>query len=265
MDKLSEIMAHQREEVEKRRRPVRSAELERLARLPRSGPSLAEALRRTDGRLAVVAEVKRRSPSAGSIAPRVEAADQARRYYNAGAEAISVLTNERYFGGTIRDLWEVNDLLQGRPDTPPTLRKDFFLDPIQIVEAAEAGARAILLIVRALDDTLLRELREAADQAGLDSLFEIHEEPELERALAAGARLIGVNNRDLSTFRTDLAVSERLIPKFPSTITAVSESGIVTLDDAARAKAAGAHAILVGEALMRAPDPEELIAQFHQL
>lgn len=263
MNKLDEIMAWKRQEVAQRTRPVKDSELERLARQPRTGHSFAEALRRPRG-LAVISEIKRRSPSAGAIRD-VDAAEQARLYYNAGTDAISVLTDEKYFQGHIRDLWEVNDLLARRPDTPPTLRKDFFVDPIQIVEAAEAGARAILIIVRALTDDEMRRLYSAATLAGLDSLFEIHEEAELERALAQDARIIGVNNRDLTRFVTDLAFSETIIPQIPAHCIRVSESGITSLEDAARVRAAGADAVLVGEALMKAPDVEALMADFHRV
>jgi indole-3-glycerol phosphate synthase len=131
-----------------------------------------------------------------------------------------------------------------------------------VLEACEAGASAILIIVRALNDQEIRTLSDAARLAGLDALFEIHDEHELDRAVAHEARIIGVNNRDLAVFKTDLALSERLIPLFPRNVIAVSESGISTAADAARVRAAGAHAVLVGEALMRAADPAELIAGF---
>lgn len=263
VDTLSEIMARTRRDLESRLRPVRPGELERMARQRRSGRSFAEALCQPG--LRVIAEVKRRSPSAGDIAKAVVAVEQARRYYNAGADAISVLTNEPYFGGRIEDLWEVNDLLGHRIDAPPTLRKDFFVDPLQVLEAAEAGARAILLIVRALDDSTLRRLREAADLAGLDALYEVHTEAELERALHFAPRIVGVNNRDLASFRTSLEVSEELIPRIPKGIVRISESGIASLQDAQRARSCGADAVLVGEALMRADEPEELIEAFHEL
>jgi len=136
--------------------------------------------------------------------------------------------------------------------------------PIQVLQAREAGASAILIIVRALTDDEIKTLHGAATAAGLDALFEIHSEPELARALAHQARIIGVNNRDLTIFKTDLALSERLIPQFPKDVIAVSESGIHTAADAARAHACGAHAALVGESLMRAPDPAQLIAAFRQ-
>lgn len=264
MDKLQEIMAWKRREVEPRTRRVTDRELERLAAMRRVGPTFEEALARP-GRLSVIAEIKRRSPSAGLIRDLPDAAEQARIYYNAGADAISVLTDEKYFGGSIRDLWDVNDLLGNRADGPPTLRKDFFFHPVQVVEAAEAGARAILIIVRALIDDEARVLYEIADAAGLDTLFEIHSERELDRALDLDARIIGVNNRDLGRFITDLAFSEELIPLMPDNVVKVSESGIHNVEDAARARAAGADAVLVGEALMRHEDPERLIADMQTL
>jgi indole-3-glycerol phosphate synthase len=146
----------------------------------------------------------------------------------------------------------------------PCLRKDFMVHPLQIAEAREAGASAILIIVRALTDEEIKLLFTSAQAAGLDSLFEIHNEAELERALHHGAKIIGVNNRDLAIFKTDLALSERLIPKFPRGVIAVSESGIFNGADAARVQAAGAHAVLVGEALMKAPSPADLIAEFRR-
>lgn len=227
-------------------------------------PSFAAALRRADGRLAVISEIKRRSPSAGEIKAGASAADQAARYQSAGADAISVLTDAKYFGGTLGDLREVTAHFHATPPAVPCLRKDFMVHPLQVLEAREAGASAILLIVRALADEEIRRLHAAATAAGLDALFEIHHEAELARALTHGARLIGVNNRDLAVFKTDLGLSERLIPRFPRDVIAVSESGIHTAADAARARQAGAHAVLVGEALMRAPDPAALLAQFRQ-
>ena len=264
MDKLEQIMAWKRRQIADRIRPVSEHELSRLGSQERAGPGLREALERPDG-LAVMAEIKRRSPSAGDIAPKVNAAEQARRFYNAGADALSILTDEKFFAGHIRDLWDAADLLKGREDAPPILRKDFFIHPIQVVEAAEAGARAILIIVKALSDEEIDNLTEAADLAGLESLFEIHNESELERALRAGAQIIGVNNRDLTTFETDLARSEQLIPKIPREVLPISESGIFTIEDAARARGARARAVLIGEALMKAEDPEKLIKAIHAI
>jgi indole-3-glycerol phosphate synthase len=218
---------------------------------------------RSDGRLAVIAEIKRRSPSAGAIKEGISALAQARRYQAANADAISVLTDEKYFGGRLDDLREVAAHFATQAPAKPCIRKDFMVHPIQVLQAREAGASAILIIVRALADEDIATLFAAADAAGLDALFEIHAEVELSRALRHGARLIGVNNRDLAAFQTDLSRSERLIPQFPPGVVAVSESGIFTASDAARARACGAHAILVGEALMKAADPVALLHEFH--
>ncbi|HND60414.1 MAG TPA: indole-3-glycerol phosphate synthase TrpC [Opitutaceae bacterium] len=261
-DKLTEIMDWKRREIAPLVRPVDPAELAALhARLPRP-PSFAGGLRRADGRLAVIAEIKRRSPSAGDIKAGASSLEQARRYQAAGADALSVLTDEKYFGGTLADLTGVTAHFRSTPPAVPCLRKDFMVHPIQVLQAREAGASAILIIVRALTDDEIRPLAQAAAAAGLDALYEIHQESELDRALAHGAKIIGVNNRDLAIFKTDLGLSERLIPRFPRDVIAVSESGIVTAADAARARGAGAHAVLVGESLMRAPDPGVLLASF---
>jgi len=144
----------------------------------------------------------------------------------------------------------------------PCLRKDFMVHPIQVVEAAQAGASAILIIVRALNDDEIAELHEAAILADLDAIFEVHSAREIDRALAAGADIIGVNNRDLAAFKTDIGLSEALIPTLPRGVLAISESGIFSREDAGRARACGARAILVGEALMRAADPAALLAEF---
>lgn len=261
-DKLTEIMAHKRQEIAPFVRPVSESELNRTdSMLPRA-PSFAAALQRADGRLAVISEIKRRSPSAGDIKAGASSLDQARRYQAAGADALSILTDEKYFGGTLDDLRGVTAFFRDTQPSRPCLRKDFMVHPIQVLQAREAGASAILIIVRALSDDEIKTLFSAATAAGLDALFEIHREDELERALRHGARIIGVNNRDLALFKTDLALSERLIPQFPRDVIAVSESGIFTGADAARVRQAGAHAVLVGEALMKAPDPAALIADF---
>jgi indole-3-glycerol phosphate synthase len=264
MDKLTEIMVAKRREIESRIRPIRERELSRLGEIERAGLGFAESLRKGPG-LSVIAEIKRKSPSAGKIAELPDPTDQARKYYNAQVNAISVLTDEPYFGGTIKDLWSVHDLLGSRADSPPLLRKDFFVHPIQIVEAAEAGARAILIIVRALNEDEMKCLFESASIAGLESLFEIHDEWELETALKLGAQIIGVNNRDLKRFCTDLERSERIIPQIPSELVRISESGIWTLEDAARVYRAGANAALIGEALMKSKDVDAFVADLHSL
>ena len=261
-DKLTEIMAHKRQEIAPLLRPVLPDELAALNRdLPRP-PSFLDALRRHDGRLAIVAEIKRRSPSVGAIKENASALDQAHLYRAAGASALSILTDGKYFGGRIEDLQQVTGDFAARGPALPCLRKDFMVHPVQVLQARLAGASAILIIVRALDDAEIGALHVAATAAGLDALFEIHNEAELARAVRHGAQVIGVNNRDLTSFKTDLALSEQLIPLFPKNVIAVSESGIATAADAGRVKSAGAHAVLVGESLMRADDPAALIRAF---
>lgn len=262
MDKLAEIMAHKRREIAGIIRPVFEEELARTNGALPPVPSFAHALRCASGKLAVIAEIKRRSPSAGAIREDASALEQAKRYRDARASALSVLTDERYFGGHLVDLEQVAAHFQKSVPALPCLRKDFMVHPVQVLQAREAGASAILVIVRALDDVEITHLFRSATAAGLDALFEIHDERDLERAVKHGALIIGVNNRDLAVFKTDLGLSERLISQFPKNVIAVSESGIFTGRDAARVHAAGAQAILVGEALMRADDPAVLIHEF---
>lgn len=201
-------------------------------------------------RVAVIAEVKRRSPGAGEIRPELIPAEWARTYGRAGAAALSVLTDGPFFGGSTTDLRAA----RGAVDLP-ILRKDFILDPLQILEARGIGADAILLITRILDDVSLRLLREEAEAHGMTALVEVHGPGELDRAVSSGASVIGINNRDLSTFRTDLSVTEGLLDQLPEGTIVVSESGISTGSDVARLGAAGVHAVLVGESLLRAEDP----------
>ena len=261
-DKLTEIMAWKRQEIAPNLRDVSLEELERLnASLP-TPPSFQRALQREDGNLAVIAEIKRSSPSAGAIAEGVSATAQAARYQAAGADCLSVLTDTKFFGGTLADLESVTESFLTSPPAIPCLRKDFMVHPLQVQEARQAGASAILIIVRALTDEEIKLLFNSAQAAGLAALFEIHSAPELERAVAHGARIIGVNNRDLAIFKTDIGLSENLIPQFPSDVVALSESGIHTAEDAARAKACGAHGVLVGESLMKSPDPAALLQSF---
>lgn len=264
-DKLTEIMAWKRQEIFHLVRPVPLSELAAIHAASPAVPSFASALRRPDGQLAVIAEIKRRSPSAGAIATGIAAPSQAVKYRAAAASALSVLTDEKYFGGTLDDLVAVTTQFQHSPPALPCIRKDFFVHPIQVLQARQAGASAILIIVRALNDDEIFTLHAAAQAAGLDALFEIHNESELTRALAHEAKIIGVNNRDLAIFKTDLGLSERLIPLIPKSIIAVSESGIHTAEDAVRVQACGAHAILVGEALMKTDDPTALISSFRSL
>ncbi len=262
MDKLTEIMAHKRHEIRGKMRQVSKGELSGLADPERPSFFRAIAGRNT---FSVIAEIKRKSPSAGSIAPEASAVDQAALYARSGADAISVLTDQKYFSGTLGDLAGVTEHLGRNPGAIPCLRKDFFLHPIQVVQAARAGAGAILIIVRMLSQEEIRALYRAANLAGLDAIFEIHTEADLERAILADARIVGVNNRNLATFSTDLAVSENLIPKIPPPLISIAESGISTLEDVRRVKATGAHAALIGQGLMQREDPGSFIEQIHAL
>jgi indole-3-glycerol phosphate synthase len=202
--------------------------------------------------LKIIAEFKRKSPSVGIIRDGLSTADIARRYERGGACAISVLTDGEYFGGSLEDLSAARSSAK-----LPVLRKDFIIDPIQIYEAAIAGADAVLLIVAALDDALLRKLREVAeDELGLDALVEVHTSDELRRALDAGAKIIGANNRDLKTFQISLNTSERLIAETPPDSIMISESGLQNAESLCRLRSLGFRGFLIGEALMRAGDPE---------
>jgi indole-3-glycerol phosphate synthase len=213
---------------------------------------LLRALKSNSPRQKIIAEFKRRSPSAGIIRDNLAVNEIVGCYERGGACAISVLTDEEYFGGSIADL------CAARSSTNlPLLRKDFIIDLIQIFEAAIAGADAVLLIVTALDDASLRELRSLAeDELRLDVLVEVHSSEELNRALNAGAKIIGVNNRDLRTFRVSLSTSERLIAEAPRDRIMVSESGLQHPTSLRHLQALGFRAFLVGETLMRAPNPE---------
>ena len=215
--------------------------------------SIIEALSSAAG-LAVIAEVKRRSPSAGDIDATLDPVAQASRYADGGAAAISVLTEPDHFGGSLDDLRRVRAAVD-----VPVLRKDFIVASSQVFEARVGGADAILLIVSALDDATLRRLRELSEDLGMDALVEAHDEAEVERALASGARIIGINNRDLSTFEVDLATAESLAPLLSDVEVTVAESGIHSVADAARMAAAGYRAVLVGEALVRAEDPAQMV------
>ncbi|MFW6202367.1 MAG: indole-3-glycerol phosphate synthase TrpC [Gemmatimonadota bacterium] len=251
MNVLDRIVGAKREEVE--RLEGRAVSL-RAAAETAAGEArgLAAALRGEVEEVALIAEVKRRSPSAGELRPDLSPAEVARAYEAAGAKAISVLTDEAYFGGSLEDLAAVRASVG-----LPVLRKDFVLAPVQVWEARAAGADAVLLIVRILDDVRLAELIALAEDVGLDALVEVHDRAELERALDAGAKVVGINNRDLATFRTDPAVTLELAGSVPRDRVLVAESGIRTASDVDRLGAAGADAILVGESLMRADDVEE--------
>jgi indole-3-glycerol phosphate synthase len=237
---------------------LREQALEREAGAAPRPPSLATALR-VEG-VAVIAEVKRQSPSAGVIRADLDPAERAATYASAGAAAISVLTDGPFFGGSIADLRAAVARVR-----VPVLRKDFILDELQIVEARAAGAAAVLLIVRALERARLESLIQFATTQGLDSLVEVHTEVELARALEAGATMVGVNSRDLDTFRIDVAAAWRLLAKVPADRVAIAESGMKSLEDVERAAVAGADAVLVGTALSTADAPETFVAQISRV
>ncbi len=257
-DKLAQIIATKHREVE--------------ALLPRAALLKAAALQRNEFRgfraaldrgpfqLGVIAEVKKASPSVGIIDPSFDPVKQAQIYLQGGASCMSILTDEEYFQGSLAYLTKISEFSQA-----PLLRKDFTIHEVQIHEAIVAGADAILLIVAALDDEQLHRLYHTAKDLGLDVLVEVHDLPEMERALELGADLIGINNRNLKTFAIDLATTEALADEVPEDVLLVSESGIKTLTDAQRVLDAGANAVLIGESLMRAHDPAAEIAAYLEL
>ncbi|HEY5672844.1 MAG TPA: indole-3-glycerol phosphate synthase TrpC [Malonomonas sp.] len=203
------------------------------------------------GGTALIAEVKKGSPSKGIIRADFDPLEIARIYQDAGATCLSVLTDEQYFYGHLRYLGLIREQV-----SLPLLRKDFIIDPYQVVQARVAGADAILLIAAALDDDRLRELALLAGELRLDTLLEVHDEAELERALQLPVDLVGINNRNLKTFVTDLGTTERLAGRIPAEQLAIAESGISSRADIKRLKAAGARAFLIGESLMRETDIE---------
>lgn len=247
---LDRILETKQREVEAARRAVPESVLrDRVARLPPTR-DFAAALRSADpGQVAVIAEVKRASPSAGLIRADVDPVALARTYERHGAAAVSVLTDAEYFRGRLADLTAVHQAV-----TRPVLRKDFIIDEYQLLEARAAGADAVLLIAECLPGDRLAELYRAAVRLGLHVLVELHDAAELPRVLDCGTRVIGINNRDLRTFTTRLEHTLDLLPRIPAGYTVVSESGIGSRADVARLAAAGVRAVLVGESLMRAVD-----------
>ena len=244
---LDEILANKRQEVAARRHAID------VSGLPPPS-SFAAALRQPG--VSVIAEFKRRSPSGGLIRPDATPSDVGRLYAENGAAAMSVLTDERYFGGADSDLGQARGA-----SGLPVLRKDFVVDPFQIYEARAIGADAVLLIVRALQDASLRSLLQLARELGLAALVEAHSEDEVRRAVDAGADIVGVNNRDLDTLVTDIALAPRLRPLVPPSCVFVAESGISTPDHMRMLADAGVDAVLIGESLLRAEDPGARLAE----
>jgi indole-3-glycerol phosphate synthase len=249
MSVLERIIEVTRQEVGRRRADLPLAELERAVAGRPPARSFARALSRPG--VGLIAEHKRRSPSAGVIGAGATVADVARAYERGGAAALSVLTEGPHFGGSLDDLREAR-----AASGLPVLRKDFVVDPYQVSESAAAGADAVLLIVAVLDARPLARLHREARALGLDVLVEVHDRAELDVALELGAEIIGINNRDLADFSVDVERTYELLSAVPTGITVVSESGFSTRAEVDRLERAGVDAVLVGETLMRAPDLE---------
>ena len=262
MDFLSEIVARKRERVEEAKQAVPLGELLPLARSARASArsrALSSRLER-NRQINIIAEFKRQSPSKGSINAGADPVTTARAYQAAGAAAVSILTEEDYFAGSLADLRAVRSAIQ-----LPILRKDFIFDEYQVYETAVAGADALLLIAGLLNDATLLSLRRLTeDELGMDALVEVHDRGELQRAISAGARLIGVNNRDLRTFNVSLTTSEELARLAPADTILVSESGL-SPDAVRKLGELGYSGFLVGEVLMRADDPEAALREFMQI
>lgn len=255
MNKLDEIIAYKKQEIEPLVPLTKKLRASALMRNEFGG--FRTALDKGPDQLGVIAEVKKASPSAGIIDPNFDPVRQAKRYLDGGASCMSILTDEKYFQGHLSYLVQISKI-----SSIPLLRKDFTVHECQIYEASVSGADAILLIVAALDDDQLRRLYDAARDIQLDILVEVHDLPEMERALDLGADLIGINNRNLKTFTTDLATTEQLADEVPDNVILVSESGLKNSQDAQRALNAGANAILIGETLMRHDDPTRALGEY---
>ncbi|UFN50813.1 indole-3-glycerol phosphate synthase TrpC [Roseomonas sp. OT10] len=253
-DVLARVLADKAIEVRERSQATPLGEVERLARASGKVRDFTGALCAAVGenRAGLIAEIKRSSPSGGPIREGLDPADMARTYCEAGAACLSVLTDFAYFGGTAADLRSAREACG-----LPVLRKDFLIDPWQVFESRAMGADCVLLIMAALSDSQAQELEDTARSLDLAVLAEVHDERELERALALETRLIGINNRNLKTLRTDIGTTERLAPMVPADRIPVAESGIRTPEDVRRMSRAGAHCLLVGEHLLRQPDPGE--------
>jgi indole-3-glycerol phosphate synthase len=253
MNRLAEILAHKRIEIELLIKYT--AEWQERARKLSSFRGFKKSL--SADSFGFIAEVKKASPSAGVIAENFDPVKIALAYDMAGTTCISVLTDEKYFHGHLDYLALIRERVPR-----PLLRKDFTLHEVQIYQAALAGADAILLIVASLDDRELTHLMKAADNCGIDALVEVHDEPELKRALSAGASFIGINNRNLATFQVDIRTTETLARLIPTDCLVISESGIRSVEDIRRVAGAGVHGALIGESLMRAQNPQALLESF---
>ncbi len=248
---LDDIVAHKRAELAAQKRTVSLAQLQDSVHFQAVPPAFLQALQQHPGRT-IIAEVKKASPSKGVIRADFDPLRLAHTYAAAGAAAISVLTDQKFFQGHLDYLGLIREHV-----SLPLLRKDFVFDPYQVYEARSYGASAILLIVAILSDAQLQELAALADSLRLDCLVEVHDEAELERALACQVSLLGINNRDLRTFQTSIETTERLLGHMPPGVTVVSESGLSRAEQLVRLEARGVRAFLIGETFMAAPDPGE--------
>jgi indole-3-glycerol phosphate synthase len=252
---MDQLIAGAREGVEARRADLPQAELEAQLSARREDRPFNEALVRPG--LSLIAEFKRRSPSAGALAPdSIDLAAQVAAYERGGAAALSVLTDQRHFGGSLADLRAARAACE-----MPIIRKDFIVDPYQLYEAAVNGADAVLLIVAALGDEDLRSLYQEARSIDLDCLVEVHDAEELDRALEAGAEVIGINNRNLDHMSVDIGTTYELMPDVPAGKTVVAESGISGREELVELERVGVDAVLIGGALMAADDPEAKVRE----
>ncbi len=254
MSRLDVIVAQKRREVDLLRRTTTEESFQRLIASRERPRGFRQAIATEN--LSVIAEVKRASPSRGILVDEFDAAQIAKDYARGAADAISVLTDREFFSGSDQHLIDVRSAV-----SVPVLRKEFVIDQIQVLEARSLGADAILLIARLLDDRSLRAFREVAESFDMDALVEAHDATDVQRALDAGASIVGINNRDLATFEVSLRTSEELRPFIPDGVVCVSESGIGSSEDAARIRRAGFDAILVGEGLIRRSDRAEAVRQ----
>ena len=253
-DFLANIVEHVRTVLEQRQKQTPLAALHDRPLYYRATRGFAREL--SGGSRRIVAEIKRSSPSKGLIRADFNPVVIARDYADHGASAISVLTEEKFFQGSLTYLEEIKGAV-----AVPLLRKDFIIDPYQLTEARSYGADAILLIAALLESTVLRDLRETATALSLDSVVEVHNEEELDRALDAGAEIIGINNRNLKTFEVSLATTEKLAPRVPGGTLIISESGIDGAEQIRQVERWGIHSFLIGESLMRAPNPGEKLQE----
>jgi len=252
---LSRIVSHKRDELARAQKKLSSAALQHMAQAQAAPGDFRRALS-TGENIAVIAEMKKASPSTGVLREDFDPVVLAKSYAGHGAAALSILTDEKFFGGNLENLQKARAVC-----ALPILRKDFILSPYQILEARAFGADAILLIVAMLDRSELFELLSAAEENSMQALAEVHNEAELDRALLAGANLIGINNRNLQTFEVMLETTERLSRLIPPSCVRVAESGIASRDDVKRMADCGVDAVLVGSHLMRQADPGEALSK----